>query len=119
MQGSYCIGWWEQAGFGRQPMNNLVVEFSAGHLSGSGMDIVGEFTLQGHMQSDGQIRLVKQYVGRHQVIYLGQYDGEGTFFGTWVIDVLHGSWSIKILAGRGDSQPAIQEILPWPQASHK
>jgi len=29
--------------------------------------------------------LVKQYVGRHQVLYRGSYDGEGTIRGEWSI----------------------------------
>jgi hypothetical protein len=33
----------------------------------------------------GEIRFVKQYLGRHQVIYTGTYDGEGSIHGTWVI----------------------------------
>ena len=108
-----CIGWWEQNGLGRQPMRDLVVDFTHGVLSGEGTDIVGDFTLQGKLENEGQVRIVKQYIGRHQVIYIGQYDGEGTFFGTWLIGAIGGKWSIKIVVNRKASED-IEEILPLP-----
>jgi hypothetical protein len=92
-----CIGWWEQKGLGRQPMEDLVIEFSTGLIRGSGRDVVGDFEMYGTMENDGRVKIVKQYVGRHQVVYSGSYDGEGTMFGTWLIEMLTGSWSIKLL----------------------
>jgi hypothetical protein len=78
-------------------MEDLVIEFSAGLIRGSGRDVVGEFEMYGTMENDGRVKIVKQYVGRHQVVYSGSYDGEGTMFGTWLIEMLTGSWSIKLL----------------------
>ncbi len=92
-----CVGWWQQDGLGRQPMEDLVIEFSSGRLRGSGRDIVGEFEMYGTMENGGRVRIVKQYKGRHQVVYIGTYDGEGTMFGTWLIEMFSGSWSIKLL----------------------
>src|SRR5947207_8154485 len=42
-----CDGWWEEQGYGRQPMENLRISFGQGRLQGSGSDIVGPFTLSG------------------------------------------------------------------------
>ncbi|MDX1929598.1 MAG: hypothetical protein SFV81_23930 [Pirellulaceae bacterium] len=97
MNAANCIGWWEQNGLGRQPMEDLVIEFSTGLIRGSGRDVVGEFEMYGTMDQDGRVKIVKQYVGRHQVVYVGSYDGEGTMFGSWLIEMLTGSWSIKLL----------------------
>lgn len=91
-----CLGWWEQQGFGRQPMGNLSLSFTDQHVSGGGSDIIGEFTLEGDLQSDGSIVIHKHYLGKHTVFYDGQYDGEGTFYGTWDIHGLHGNWSIRL-----------------------
>ena len=97
MSAANCIGWWEQNGLGRQPMEDLVIEFSSGLIRGSGRDLVGDFQMYGTMEANGRVKIVKQYTGRHQVVYLGNYDGEGTMFGTWLIEMLNGSWSIKLL----------------------
>ncbi len=36
-----CEGWWEQDGFGRQPMAELLLRFESSQLVGSGVDIIG------------------------------------------------------------------------------
>ena len=77
------------------------MEFSAGLIRGSGRDVVGDFQMYGTMEPDGRVRLVKHYTGRHQVVYIGSYDGEGTMFGSWLIEMLTGSWSIKLLRAAG------------------
>ena len=82
-------------------MEDLVIEFSSGRMRGSGRDMVGDFQMYGTMEPGGRVRIVKQYTGRHQVIYIGNYDGEGTLFGTWLIETLAGSWSIKLLRAAG------------------
>lgn len=78
-------------------MEDLVLDFSGGQIRGTGRDIVGDFEMHGTIEQTARVRIVKQYVGRHQVIYLGDYDGEGTMFGTWLIETWNGSWSIKLL----------------------
>jgi hypothetical protein len=30
----HCEGWWEQAGYGRQPMEQLRIEFEGGDIRG-------------------------------------------------------------------------------------
>jgi hypothetical protein len=36
-------GYWEQQEFGRQPMENLVLQFHDGQIHGRGEDIIGPF----------------------------------------------------------------------------
>ncbi|MEO8269383.1 MAG: hypothetical protein ABI557_06670 [Aureliella sp.] len=92
-----CIGWWQQEGYGRQPMHQLQIFFQQSLVTGSGVDMIAPFTLSGNLRLDATVEFVKQYTGRHTVLYVGQYDGEGTFYGTWDIDGCRGQWSIKVV----------------------
>jgi hypothetical protein len=78
-------GYWEQAGFGRQSMFDLTLQFDGGSITGEGYDCIGAFTFAGEYDEQGSVYLVKQYIGRHKVAYNGRYDGEGTIFGHWSI----------------------------------
>jgi hypothetical protein len=78
-------GYWEQTGFGRQLMGPLELHFADGKISGQGNDCIGPFTFSGRYDKEGRVTLIKQYLGRHQVLYQGQHDGEGTIFGQWTI----------------------------------
>jgi hypothetical protein len=78
-------GWWQQHGFGRQPMEEFELRFANGAIEGRGRDVVGIFVFQGTCSDGGTVRMLKQYLGRHQVVYEGTYDGEGTIAGTWSI----------------------------------
>ncbi|MGO8750639.1 MAG: hypothetical protein ACLQNE_32215 [Thermoguttaceae bacterium] len=76
-------GWWEQRGYGRQEMRNLVLNVGPdGSLSGSGEDCIGKFMFSGTIFP--QVELVKQYLGQHSLLYVGTNAGEG-IFGTWRI----------------------------------
>lgn len=93
-----CDGWWEQEGYGRQPMTELVIDFVDGRLSGSGTDIVGDFDLIGSIEGD-QIAIQKHYIGAHTIDYFGTTDGEGVFFGQWSsFGMIGGNWSIRFRA---------------------
>lgn len=92
-------GYWEQHGYGRQPMRGLVFRLSEGLIEGEGTDIVGAFTFSGQYDSDGFVTMVKQYVGQHQVLYQGRYDGEGTISGLWSI----GQWDSGAFALRPEA----------------
>lgn len=83
-------GYWEQPNFGRQPMTDLVLHFEDCVISGVGEDVVGEFHFLGSYDTQGNLVLVKKYHGKHEVRYVGHYDGEGTIHGTWYIGEL---WS--------------------------
>ena len=105
-----CDGWWEQAGYGRQPMTSLIIEFEKGQLAGSGEDIVGRFVLNGQIQGTN-IGFRKQYVGKHAIDYHGTSDGEGGYFGDWSFDGhVGGKWSIRIRAVLDDGECSITEI---------
>lgn len=106
-----CEGWWEQRGWGRQEMSPLTLSWDdEGQLLGDGEDAVGPFVLLGRSDEQG-VRIVKQYVGRHAVDYLGTYDGEGTLRGTWRIGDDSGAWLIRIVR-RADTEVA--PIAEWP-----
>ncbi len=73
---------------------------------------MGSFTLSGFMEQNGRVRIKKQYTGQHHVMYIGDYDGEGTLFGTWLIDSLAGKWSIKLLHDVERRENEFEEIQP-------
>ncbi|MEZ6063191.1 MAG: hypothetical protein R3C19_22830 [Planctomycetaceae bacterium] len=102
-----CDGWWEQDGYGRQPMQNLRLQFDGNSVQGQGCDVVGAFTLRGTV--DGAVvTLTKQYIGAHAVSYIGTFDGEGTYRGRWAILGFGGDWMIQVKSADGE----LTEILP-------
>lgn len=107
-----CEGWWEQDGFGRQPMEQLRLSFAARRIAGTGCDMIGLFTLTGSVDEHGAATIVKQYIGQHSVAYFGLYDGEGTISGEWRIGPSGGRWSITIRRARVDGTAEIREIEP-------
>ena len=94
--------YWEQPIWGRQLMHDLVLRFRDGMVHGEGRDCIGRFTFQGRYERQGTIRMVKQYIGRHRVLYEGTYDGEGTIFGRWSIGSL---WSGPFAMTREHAPP--------------
>ncbi|MDY3562323.1 hypothetical protein R5W23_003788 [Gemmata sp. JC673] len=82
-------GFWVQRHMGRQAMTPFTLRFTDGTVTGEGRDMVGAFTFAGTCdETTGAVRLVKQYVTtdgrrRHQVLYVGRPDGEGSISGTW------------------------------------
>lgn len=108
-----CEGWWEQDGYGRQPMNELRVVISNGRVQGSGDDVVGPFTFQGTIDENGEAALLKRYIGQHIVDYFGRYDGEGVLSGHWHVGGLTGVWLIRLRDVEGGvSNNAIQDYFP-------
>jgi hypothetical protein len=105
-------GFWVQELFGRQAMTPFFLTFDGGNVTGRGTDIIGRFTFVGEYdQKTGHITLVKQYIGKHQVVYVGQPDGEGSIQGMWNIGQLEkGPFLIRpaIKKPRGDEP--IQEV---------
>ena len=68
-------------------MDEFQLSFTNGEVRGRGIDIIGPFTFRGEYDTaGGSIGLVKQYVGKHAVIYRGEPDGEGSIFGTWSVE---------------------------------
>src|SRR5690242_12032352 len=105
-------GHWDQQGWGRQPMGPLVLRFENGRIEGEGRDMVGPFTFAGEYDDRGAIRMVKQYLGRHQVLYQGTYDGEGTIFGQWSIPPFwSGSFALSPVTGNRTNE-TIEDLFP-------
>ena len=104
-------GFWDQDFFGRQEMRGLVLRFAGGAVEGEGRDVVGRFTFRGRYDDQGHVSLVKQYVGRHQVLYEGRYDGEGTIFGQWSIGELwRGKFALSPVRARPDADAPIEPL---------
>ena len=104
-------GWWEQSGWGRQPMTEFDLRFVDGRVTGGGRDVVGRFTVRGGCDDRGYVRLVKQYVGRHAVVYEGTHDGEGTILGRWSIPpAWTGPFALRPVAPRADAGAPILEM---------
>jgi hypothetical protein len=57
-----------------------------GVIEGEGNDCIGPFTFRGHYDAQGNVTMVKQYIGQHSLSYEGTYDGEGTIHGRWSFD---------------------------------
>lgn len=109
-------GFWEQEGHGKQPMTQFELHFRPdGTIHGHGRDIVGRFTFAGDFDTrTGKVEMVKQYLGAHQVHYLGRPDGEGCILGTWTIDMPHfhdtGAFALKPALKKPTGNEPIHEI---------
>lgn len=108
-------GFWVQEGFGRQPMREFELWFADGEVQGSGIDIVGPFTLLGAYDTQtGRVGFVKQYLGKHAVRYTGDPDGEGSIQGTWLLTMdrmqLEGSFLLRPVVPRPSGEEPIQDI---------
>jgi hypothetical protein len=80
-------GFWVQEHFGRQEMEAFELYFRDGEVTGHGRDVIGRFVFHGEYdEKTGHVRMVKQYLGKHQVHYDGRPDGEGSILGKWSID---------------------------------
>lgn len=106
-----CEGWWQQHLYGRQAMEPLTLTFDGTRLSGEGLDVVGPFHFSGTIDQ-GRVVLTKQYLGRHKVTYLGNYDGEGTLSGDWQIGFDRGQWLIRIVGQAAEHRRLTAEQIP-------
>jgi hypothetical protein len=66
-------------------MEPLSLRFADGLIEGDGQDCIGRFTFRGSYTDAGAVRMVKQYVGQHAVLYDGRVDGEGAVVGRWSV----------------------------------
>lgn len=102
---------WQQAGYGRQEMSDLRLDFRDGTITGQGIDCVGLFTFSGTYDDQGSIVMIKQYVGKHRVLYHGKYDGEGSIHGNWTVEgIAFGPFAMTPLRGEDAGDRPIQEI---------
>ena len=112
-------GWWKQYRLGRQMMRDLFLDVdSEGTITGGGKDCVGRFTFHGRLQADGSVSLVKQYIGRHRVLYEGRNSGEG-IYGAWTIpdawyapEFNTGEFALRPETAANESSEAIAEFRP-------
>lgn len=111
-------GFWEQKEFGRQPMQEFRLRFRDGAVDGDGKDIIGPFVFRGEYdETTGQVRMVKQYLGRHRVVYEGAPDGEGSIAGIWSIPDWDGTvgWTgpflLRPVIARPTGEEAIEEVV--------
>ncbi len=104
-------GFWVQAGWGRQPMTPFTLRFDGGRITGEGVDVIGPFTFAGTVDAGtGRVRRVKQYLGAHTVVYVGEPDGEGAILGTWAVGGVKGPFGLKPVLGRPTGDEPIREI---------
>ncbi|MFO0825056.1 MAG: hypothetical protein U0792_18360 [Gemmataceae bacterium] len=98
--------------WGRQAMTPFFLHFGHGSVTGEGKDVVGRFRFAGsYDEATGALRLVKQYLGKHQVLYVGQPDGEGSIQGTWSIGEAHrGPFLLRPALAKPSGEEPIQEI---------
>jgi hypothetical protein len=90
-------------------MTPFVLHFADGQVTGSGTDVIGRFTFSGtYDETTGEVRMVKQYVGRHRVLYVGRPDGEGSIQGTWSIGP---DWTGPFLLRPAVAKPARDEPI--------
>ncbi|MBY0513640.1 MAG: hypothetical protein K2P78_06975 [Gemmataceae bacterium] len=105
-------GFWQQEHYGRQAMREFRLAFRDGRITGGGSDVVGRFTFAGEYdEATGRVRMVKQYVDRHAVAYVGSPDGEGCIAGTWSIgEHWTGSFLMRPVLRRPRGDEPVQEI---------
>ena len=105
-------GFWVQSVLGRQPMTAFTLRFADGRVSGEGRDVVGRFAFTGaYDETTGAVRMVKQYLGEHRVLYEGQPDGEGSILGTWSIGPhCTGSFLLRPVVQKPTGDEPIQEF---------
>ena len=106
----HCEGWWEQSGLGRQHMQCVELSFDGSRVVGSGIDVVGEFVIDGVLKQAGEVELTKKYIGKHRVQYLGRYDGEGTMYGAWSLGLSRGPWLLQLRRGNTNRTTKIVEF---------
>ncbi len=105
-------GFWVQEHIGRHAMTPFTLNFAGGVVTGDGRDMVGRFTFAGEYdETTGRVKMVKQYFGKHRVLYLGEPDGEGSIQGTWHIgEHLQGPFLLRPRLTKPNGEEPIHEI---------
>jgi hypothetical protein len=105
-------GFWVQERWGRQEMTPFSLEFAGSEVTGKGKDVIGRFTFSGQCdERTGKVRLIKQYIGKHRILYLGEPDGEGSIHGEWIFSETHrGPFVMRPSQLRAQGNEPIQEM---------
>jgi len=79
------IGFYKYSGSSEKYRMDLDLSFANGNMTGSGIDNIGPFLIQGRYDSASQeCYWTKTYIGAHDVFYRGFREGKG-IWGTWEI----------------------------------
>ena len=104
-------GYWEQPGLRPAGDARFRAAICNGVVRGEGRDIVGEFRIDGAYDARGTVKFVKQYIGKHRVLYDGMHDGEGTIHGNWSIPPFWaGTFAIRPVRTQADPSLPIESI---------
>src|SRR5262249_34673343 len=101
-------GWWQIGDGERRPITHVQLFFYEGRFSGSGIDDRGPFALHGKWLDGPNLAIRKHYGPIPDADLIGEYDGEGTMFGTWTSDGKSGAWAITMT---GDIQPTSDAVV--------
>jgi hypothetical protein len=114
---SAANGWWQIGNGDRAPITDVQLFFYEGRFSGSGIDQTGCFALHGKWLDGVNLSIRKHYGAIPGANLIGEYDGEGTMFGTWTSDDGQtGSWSIRMT---GEIQPPNEAVLEDALRRHR
>ena len=105
-------GFWVQELWGRQSMRGFELRFRDGEITGGGRDVVGVFQFAGtYDATTGRVVMVKQYLGKHRVMYDGMPDGVGSIAGTWSMgDSWRGSFLIRPVVPKPTGDEPIHDL---------
>jgi hypothetical protein len=97
-------------------MRGLWLHFSQGIVTGGGSDVVGDFAFAGAYDlKTGQVRMVKQYVGQHAVLYEGRNDDDGLWlWGTWTLALQRGGFHMWPKGVEDPTGPKLKERKDVP-----
>jgi hypothetical protein len=89
----------------------LTLRFDDGLIEGQGDDCIGPFTFRGRYDTQGNVSMVKQYIGKHRLHYQGTYDGEGTISGRWSYSPSWtGAFALRLEAAEVDADAAVETM---------
>ena len=108
MKQKRCTGWWEQSG-SREEMEGLLMNVDGENISGSGYDVIGTFTFTGTVDENNEVVMIKEYLGKHRVLYKGEYDGKELIWGIWLIGYWTGPWEIRFRDGKEEGEEASEK----------
>lgn len=111
-------GFWEDMGSGRQSAQTMTLRFDERRVQGEGNDSIGPFAIDGTYTEQEEVSFLKEYAGKHALLYEGHVDHLGLLLGMWCDDVgwsdrfvlwpRHGPWKATF---SGD-HPGSDAIIP-------
>jgi hypothetical protein len=109
-------GWWQCGDGPREPLTEIQLFFYETDFSGSGIDLRQVFILYGTWLEAGRVAIRKENHGPFPDDNLiGDYDGEGTMWGTWTSAEGSGNWLMR-LRGECKSKDAEAVRQAWARS---